>query len=193
MFPMGVKAASDLELLTAVIGRGAQRALEVFGSMRALAKASDEELAAAGITAKKVAAVRAAIEAGARALDPIAPGALFSGPFEVAEHYRAKLANSDVEEFWVMFVNCRNRMISEQMIGRGTATGVEVHPREVMRAAIKAGAAGIILAHNHPSGDPTPSKQDKVLTDRLRAVGELCGIKVLDHIVLSTTGFAQVD
>jgi DNA repair protein RadC len=78
------------------------------------------------------------------------------------------------------------------MMGRGSLTGVEVHPRDVFRALIKVGASAVIFVHNHPSGLATPSAQDIDLTKRLREVGELCGIVVLDHVVVATTGHVSL-
>jgi DNA repair protein RadC len=80
-------------------------------------------------------------------------------------------------------------VIAKRIVGIGTICGVDVHPREVFRQAIVNGAAAVILAHNHPSGDPSPSRQDIELTKRLREVGELVGITVLDHVVVAEHGF----
>jgi DNA repair protein RadC len=83
----------------------------------------------------------------------------------------------------------RHAMIARRVVHIGTLTGVEVHPRDVFRDAIIHSAAAIIIAHNHPSGDPTPSRQDVELTQRLREVGELLGIALLDHVVVAAEGF----
>jgi len=105
---------------------------------------------------------------------------------------RARLATSAVEEFWALALDVRHRIQSERCLARGSLTGVEVHPRDVFRPLIRSAAAAVIFCHNHPSGDPTPSRQDLELTARLREVGDLCGISVLDHIVVGWEGFSSL-
>ena len=96
------------------------------------------------------------------------------------------------EHFIVYDLNVRHHIIAMRIVHVGTLTGVEVHPREVFRGAILNSAAAVIFAHNHPSGDPSPSRQDLELTARLREVGELCGITVLDHIVVAADGYVSL-
>lgn len=97
---------------------------------------------------------------------------------------REDAAGLTKELFWVLFLDGRNRIIDYTDIAVGTLTSTLVHPREVFTAAMHVGAAHVILAHNHPSGDPSPSAEDLALTTRLTQAGELVGIKVLDHIVI---------
>jgi DNA repair protein RadC len=111
---------------------------------------------------------------------------------DVFAYFRAKLAQQPTEEFWVLALDVRHRVIGETMTGKGSLTGVDVHPRDVFRELIRQGAEAVIFCHNHPSGDPSPSRQDIELTARLREVGELCGIKVLDHVVVATEGYASI-
>ena len=96
------------------------------------------------------------------------------------------------EHFVAFTMDCRHRVIAQRTLAIGSLTGVEVHPREVFRQAIVDGAAALIFAHNHPSGDPTPSRQDLELTARLREVGDLCGIAVLDHVIVAADGFTSM-
>jgi DNA repair protein RadC len=96
------------------------------------------------------------------------------------------------EHFVVYDLDVRHRVLAMRIVHVGTLTGVEVHPREVFRAAILNSAAALVLAHNHPSGDPSPSRQDLELTSRLREVGELCGITVLDHVIVAADGFTSL-
>jgi DNA repair protein RadC len=96
------------------------------------------------------------------------------------------------EHFVVYDLDVRHRVIAMRIVHVGTLTGVEVHPREVFRGAILNSAAALVLAHNHPSGDPSPSRQDLELTGRLREVGELCGITVLDHVIVAADGFTSL-
>jgi DNA repair protein RadC len=89
-------------------------------------------------------------------------------------------------------LDVRHRVQGELCVARGSLTGVEVHPRDVFRPLIRSAAAAVIFCHNHPSGDPTPSRQDVELTARLRDVGELCGIPVVDHVVVGWEGYASL-
>jgi DNA repair protein RadC len=83
-------------------------------------------------------------------------------------------------------------VIFDDMLARGSLTGVEIHPRDAFRPLIKAGAAAVLFCHNHPSGNPTPSRADIELTTRLRQVGDLCGIPVLDHVVVGADGYVSL-
>jgi len=89
-------------------------------------------------------------------------------------------------------MNARNRLIREAWISQGTLTSCPVHPREVFRAAISAGSASVLLAHNHPSGNPEPSADDISLTRRLERAGKEIGIKVLDHIIVGSQGIVSL-
>lgn len=102
-----------------------------------------------------------------------------------------ELRQKDQEEFWVITLNVRNRPTGRFQIAKGSMSETVVHPREVFASAIAKRAAAIILLHNHPSGDFTPSPEDERLTWRLVEVGKLLGIPVLDHIVVSTMGYAS--
>jgi DNA repair protein RadC len=96
------------------------------------------------------------------------------------------------EHFVVLDLNVRHHLLERRIVHIGTLSGVEVHPREVFRGAIVNSASAIIIAHNHPSGDPSPSRQDLDLTQRLRDVGELCGIPLLDHVVVAADGYVSL-
>lgn len=101
--------------------------------------------------------------------------------------------HDEQETFVVICLTVRNTMIGEPIvIAIGTAHAVEVHPRDVFREAIRNNAAGIVVAHNHPSGDPSPSPEDRMLTERLVAVGKLVGIPVIDHVVVSSARFRSM-
>ncbi|HVV49744.1 MAG TPA: DNA repair protein RadC [Polyangia bacterium] len=102
------------------------------------------------------------------------------------------LGTKDREHLVALFLDVRHRVIRRRTVAIGSLTGVEVHPREVFKPAILASAAAIILAHNHPSGDPTPSRADIELTTRLRGVGDLVGIQVLDHLVICREGYVSI-
>lgn len=127
---------------------------------------------------------------GSRATAPTNTGPVLRSGDDVAaqcEDFRS----ADREHFYSFHLDVRHRVIGRELISLGTVCGVEVHPREVFRRALLANAVAVIFVHNHPSGDPAPSRQDLELTTRLRQVGELLGVKVLDHVVVSETGHAS--
>lgn len=112
--------------------------------------------------------------------------ALVSDAADAAALARPVMRLTEQETFVVLCLTVRNTLIGEpRVVAIGTVTGVEVHPRDVFRAAIAANAAGIVVLHNHPSGDPTPSIEDVELTRRLKACGDLLGIPVIDHVVVT--------
>jgi DNA repair protein RadC len=125
---------------------------------------------------------------------PASPDArpLLTGASAVWQLVRERCEAAPVEEFLMLALDTRHRLQSLTMNARGSLTGVEVHPRDVFRPLIAAGAAAVIFVHNHPSGDPTPSRADIELTQRLRDVGDLCGIPVLDHVVVGRDSYASL-
>jgi len=102
----------------------------------------------------------------------------------VQEFGRELLADLDREQFWVLLLDTKNRVIGANQVAVGTLDACLVHPREVFKAAVAASAASIIVLHNHPSGDPSPSREDRELTRRLAEAGRVLGIPVLDHVVI---------
>jgi len=107
---------------------------------------------------------------------------------DVAEFMAPIAAGLDREYFWCLALDGKNRAASLHVISVGSLTAALVHPREVFKPAILCNAAAVVLVHNHPSGDPTPSPEDRAITERLVQVGELVGIRVLDHLVLGEAG-----
>jgi DNA repair protein RadC len=122
----------------------------------------------------------------------------YGNPIQEASHAagaaRAILADydADKEHFLVLALNARGKVCGFKVIATGTLTGTLIHMREVFRAAMFLDAAQIIVVHNHPSGDPNPSDEDVMLTDRLVEAGRLLGIPVLDHLVLTSTDFRSI-
>ena len=106
-----------------------------------------------------------------------------TGPQDVYKYLR-EIGQLDRESFYCLHLNARNKLISCEEVSKGTLSASLVHPREVFKAAIIRSASGIIVSHNHPSGDPAPSADDYEITKRLDRVGELVGIEVLDHVVI---------
>ena len=182
-----IAAAFDVDVTAA------QQLLTVVGGLKALASASESELVRAGLQRRKATRLRHVLELARLATGerPVR-GQRLAGASDVWVHLRARLCDLPVEEFWAVALDTRHRVLFDQMLARGSLTGVEVHPRDVFRPLIRAGCAAVIFAHNHPSGDPSPSRADIELTGRLREVGDLCGIPVLDHVVVASEGYVSI-
>lgn len=139
---------------------------------------------AAGLTAAQAKRFAALIDVVREATaERLQPGSQFKGSADVYEHFRP-LASEPVETFHVVLLDQRHRFQRTVEISRGTLTSSLVHPREVYRPVILEAAAAVLFVHNHPSGDPTPSREDLEITRRLREVGELVGVRVLDHLII---------
>jgi len=195
----GEQALSVQELLQLILGRGvagesvavtAQKLLTQFGSLQKLSEASIEELSAIkGIGLAKAAQIKAAFEIGRRLSTqvPSYKSKELTNPEKVYRMVKSKLKDYHKEHFYIIALNSRNHSIAEVSIGSLNAS--IVHPREVFAEAIKSKAASVIFAHNHPSGDPKPSEDDLEMTKRLVEAGKILGIEVVDHIIITKTGF----
>ena len=121
-------------------------------------------------------------------------GAEFTSPVVVKDYLRAKLAGFEHEVFAVLFLDTRHRLIDYTEMFRGTIDSAEVHPREVVKEALRLNAAAVIISHNHPSGNPEPSAADRAMTSQLRQALALVDVRTLDHIIVAggtTTSFAE--
>ena len=189
-------ADKTTKLVADVLGSSIKRTaniLQTLGGVSGLAYASEEELCAAAISRTKAKLVCAAFELARYSIgQPPQRGTRMAGSSEVWQHMRARLSGLPVEEFWGVALDVRHRVLADLMLARGSLTGVEIHPRDVFRPLIKLGAAAVLFCHNHPSGDPSPSRADVELTTRLREVGDLCGIPVLDHVVVGFDGYSSL-
>jgi len=191
----GAEALRDAELIAILLRTGtkgasavdiADRLLKKFETLHNLAKADREELRKIkGIGRDKAIALKGAFTLATRMAREISTEArLLDTPARIADLLREENRVYQVENFQVVMLNTRRRLIRHESISQGTLDTLLVHPREVFKSAIAAGAAAIVLVHNHPSGDPTPSESDiKVTRDLIRA-GQLLKIEVLDHIIL---------
>jgi len=112
-----------------------------------------------------------------------------SNPQAVFEFMKRRARGLDREHFWRIDLDARSKPVSVDLVSRGTLSASLVHPREFFRPALILPTAGVIAIHNHPSGDTTPSPEDKDATNRLRRAGELLGVPLLDHVILSDTSF----
>jgi DNA repair protein RadC len=200
---VGAGGLGDNELLAIVLGHGAPRAgalelanavLVAVGGLHGVARATLDDLRQVpGIGAARAAQLVAAIEAGRRTLiRGRRDRPQIMNPRDAAELLLPQFGNMPVEHFGVVLLDTKHRVLRSTLLSVGTLDASIVHPREVFREATRGGAAAIVLFHNHPSGDPAPSKDDLELTDRLVRAGELMGIDVLDHIILAETKFCSL-
>jgi DNA repair protein RadC len=197
---VGPGALGDNELLAVVLGHGvasagaldlANAVLEATGGLTGLVRASADELRRIpGIGPARAAQIIAALESGRRTLLRGRRERLrILNAIDVARLLVPQFGTKPVEHFGVVLLDTRHQVLRTSIVSIGTLDTSVVHPREVFREATVAGAAALILFHNHPSGDPRPSDEDVTLTRRLIAAGELMGITVLDHVVLAERGF----
>jgi len=112
-------------------------------------------------------------------------GTPLSDPTEVAQAAMARIGNKGVEEFWTAFLDSKNRVIAWEQVSKGTVNATPVFPREILATALRLEAASLILAHNHPGGDPTPSTEDVILTGKIQTTARELDIQVLDHIIVT--------
>jgi DNA repair protein RadC len=200
---LGAEALSDAELLALLLrtgGRGADalavasQLLAVHGGLSALARAGGRGLAGtAGIGPAKSATLRASLELGRRlAARRLEAGRPIRGPADVFRHFHPHLRHAAQERFLVVLLDGRHRVLRQELVSQGTLTASLVHPREVFRPALRESAAALVLVHNHPSGDPTPSREDREITERLMKAGEILGIPVLDHVVVAERGYCSL-
>ncbi len=194
----GVGALSDAELLALVLRTGDAAAgksaidlgrelLERFnGNLRELAQAELHELQQIkGLGPAKATSVKAAFALGsrfqARKLETLER---FTSPAQVFDFFHHELRDSRKELFLALLLDGKNRITRKVQISQGSLNQSIVHPREVFAPAVRESAAAVIFIHNHPSGDPAPSREDREITRRLKEAGDLLGIRVLDHIII---------
>lgn len=201
MMAHGARVLTDAELLAILIGSGSQdeTAVELMrrvlsacnNNLNELAKLSLEQLCRfKGIGPAKAVTVMAACELGhRRKLAEVEERLVVRTARDLYNHFHPKLADQPVEEFWVMLLNNACRVIDSRCVATGGITEVTVDVRLVLREAILGRATAIALCHNHPSGNVRPSRQDDLLTDRLRQACDLMNIRLMDHIVLTDGRF----
>jgi DNA repair protein RadC len=194
----GARALSPAELLAILIrtgdGRGGSTALDIARKIWSvhlerwddLGQATVRELANhPGMGPAKAATVVAALEIGRRlGQRKMTPEEPFRTSRQVFEHYARKLSGVKKERFYCLLLDTRNRYLHDERVSEGSLTSSLVHPREAFRAAVREAASAVIFAHNHPSGDPSPSREDVELTRRLWEAGKILGIRVLDHVIV---------
>ncbi|HPR82508.1 MAG TPA: DNA repair protein RadC [Pontiellaceae bacterium] len=193
---LGAENLSDSDLLALLLRTGtagrnvvelAEALLMQYGSLSALSRTSVAELQKIhGIGKEKAKILKAALEIGRRlAQENVGENPRIASPEEAAAVLRERARSLDREVFWVLLLDTKNRlMLPPCEVSKGTLNSSLVHPREIFKPAVQNSAASIILAHNHPSGDPAPSAQDIRITRKLVEAGKTMEIKVLDHLII---------
>jgi len=196
----GVSALADAELIALILRTGAagsdalrlaQALLKRSEGLRGLLPFDPNAYAETpGLGPAKLASLEAAIELGRRLqARRLEPGERIEGPAAIHRHFHARLRDREQEQFLALLLDSRHGLMGERLISQGTLTASLVHPREVFRPALRASAAAIVVVHNHPSGDPTPSAEDRAVTLRLTRAGRLLGVCVIDHVIVAERGY----
>lgn len=191
----GAETLSTAELIAIILGSGtktvpvlqlAQQIISRFGSLQQLSEATLSELCQVkGVGIAKALQLQAALNLGMRASkQTISPRYRIEHPLHAYHLIKDELENEKREIFIAILQDTKNYVITHEVISIGSLSNTIVHPREVFYPAIRHKAAGMIIAHNHPSGDPTPSPQDYELTTSLVAAGRLMGIPIHDHLII---------
>jgi DNA repair protein RadC len=200
---VGATALGDNELLAVVFGHGrvnasaldlANAVLAAVAGLDRLARARYDELRGIpGIGAARAAQIVAAVELGRRTLTRVGRERIqITSPRVLAEMLLPQYGSRSVEQFGVVLLDTKHRVLRTTVVTVGTVDASIVHPREIFREAASAGAAAIVVFHNHPSGDPEPSQDDVTLTRRLVAAGVLMGIDVVDHVILADARYCSL-
>jgi DNA repair protein RadC len=184
-----VSSLSDAALLAEVLGSSTEDTcntlIAIHGSLRRLSHVHPADLRELRFKPATVRRLAAVFEIARRyGEEEFVPGAPFRGSADIYAHYRERLAAETVEHFIVVLLDNKHRKIKDVEVGLGSLTATVVHPRDVYSRVLRDAAAAVIFVHNHPSGDATPSREDLEITRRLREVGELIGVSVLDHVIV---------
>lgn len=199
----GPEALSDAQLIAILLRTGSSSKgvmdlaisfLDTFKSLRSIDSASISDLSQLkGVGAAKIAQIKAAFELGKRLMAESHDGSpAFNSSSAVHSYFAPRFKNLKKELFLCLLLDAKNRFIREVRISEGTLTNSLIHPREAFKEAIRESAASVIFVHNHPSGDPTPSRDDIAVTERLKKAGDVIGIAALDHVIIGDGTFVSL-
>jgi DNA repair protein RadC len=199
----GGAALSEAQLLAILLrtgggGRGvldlAIALLDKFKGLKNIDNASlSELLSIKGIGSAKIAQIKAAFELGRRLMAECGNEMpVFSSSVSVYSSFAPMFKNMKKELFLCLLLDAKNRLIKDVRISEGTLTNSLIHPREAFKEAIRESAAAVIFIHNHPSGDPAPSRDDIAVTERLKNTGDIVGISVIDHIIIGDGSYVSL-
>ena len=196
---LGAAGLGDNELVAVVLGQGgrgrsvldlATAVLDRAGGTAGLSRVSVDDLRQVpGVGPARAAQVIAAVELGRRTLSASGPPRRFREPHEIAAWLLPQFGGRAVEQFGIVLLDARYGVLCTRIVSIGSLDGSAAHPREVFREAIVGRAAAVVLFHNHPSGDPTPSRDDVAVTRRLVSAATVLGIEVLDHVILGASRY----
>ena len=206
LLSLGPDALNEHELLAIILGQGtrdtsalelANQLLSTYEGLRHLQKASLEELMQVkGVGTAKAASIMAAFEIGRRVSKDVESRFLIKSPEDVTRIVKQiliqEMRDYDREHFMVLYLDRKGGLIVKEDISIGGLHSSIVHPREVFKTAVKRSAASMILAHNHPSGDPAPSREDIDITRRLIEAGHIMGIEILDHVIIGENTYCSL-
>ena len=191
----GAQSLSDAELLAVVLKNGlpwtsaldlARELLAETNGLTGLSVASALALRRNGVGDVQLAALLAAVELACRMAEARMPDRqILSRPTSVARYVSLRYGSRDQEVMGAIFVDTRNRLLGEREIFRGTLNRAAVEPREILKEGLIRGAAGVVLFHTHPSGDPSPSAEDILFTRRMAEAGEVVGVRLVDHLIVT--------
>ncbi|MCS7203404.1 MAG: DNA repair protein RadC [Thermodesulfovibrio sp.] len=196
LIKFGPESLSDAQLLAIILSTGvnnknvleaAIELLDKFGGLKGLREASINELKSfKGLGIAKVAQIKAAFELGKRVLAETATEQIFNSAQTVYNYFFPKLSSLKKEVFITLLLDTKLKLIKEVRVSEGILNQALVHPREIFKEAVKESAYALILVHNHPSGDSTPSEQDIAITKKLKKASEILEINLLDHIIIGS-------
>jgi DNA repair protein RadC len=192
LFRLGPQALTDVEILAVLLGSGIRgrsvlelaRELAAGGWLALAQRAPEAFLQVPGVGPARAAVLVAALEAGRRVRQAGVGRRAVRSSDDVVDLVGDEMALLGQEQFRVVLLTTKLQVLAVETVSVGGLASVEVHPREVFRRAVQAGAWGVVAVHNHPSGDPTPSRDDQVLTRRLAEAGDVLGIPLWDHVVI---------
>lgn len=199
----GAESLSNAQLLAIILRTGSEQKgvlelsiglLDRFETLKDIDNATVSDLLSVkGLGIAKIAQIKAAFELGKRLMsESIENRPVFSTPQSVYSYFAPRMKNIKKEVFSCLLLDAKNRFIREVRISEGTLNRSLIHPREAFREAVREAAQSVIFIHNHPSGDPSPSKDDIAVTERLKNAGEVIGIDVLDHIIIGDGKFVSL-
>ncbi len=199
----GPETLSDAQLLAIILRTGngdkgvmdlAISFLDNFKTLRNIDSAPLSDLSAIkGIGTAKIAQIKAAFELGKRLMaERHDTSPLFTSSSAVYTYFAPRFKNIKKELFLCLLLDTKNRLIRDAKISEGTLTNSLIHPREAFKEAIRESAASVIFVHNHPSGDPTPSRDDIAVTERLKQAGDVIGIAALDHVIIGDGSYVSL-
>ena len=198
MEKQGASVLSDAELLAVILQKGTKEENVIDMSNRLISKYGIDKLSSCslnelqeikGIGKAKASQILALFEFNKRHSQSKQKGKPIKSAKDVYDYCSPKLSGADKEQFMILHLDTRNRVIKDEIVSVGTLNSSLIHPREVFKSAIKEGANSVILVHNHPSGEAEPSQEDIKITDILFKSGDLLSIKVLDHVIIGNQGY----